>query len=414
MGVHEHKAEAPEGPYQVQVVVVSSTRTVETDETGAAIAALAEEAGHRVTGRQVVADDLESIRAAVRSLADDQETEVVILTGGTGLARSDVTPDALVGLLDRVLPGFGELFRALSFEEIGSAAMMSRAMAGVLGKVPVFALPGSEAACRLAMTRLILPELGHVLRELARDGGPKHVRRPSDEEPVVRRTVAVAEDGTEEEVEILDDDGLPPPSGNLGRLGMPPAQPISENVVEEAPSHDISGVPYGWLRAVREIRGEVLHEKREEIPWDLEEIAPVMNVLETAGEQAVLQLPSGRKYSLWGWPDLQRPRSKVLAIGWGKPLAEVAALHRYPTMTGLCIEGDKGLLPAAHTPVGEVCEAVTGRVPRDTSGTLFAVTGTEVYLLRERRVFRWDGRRESDQGTPKQVLATLMIAWSNR
>jgi molybdenum cofactor biosynthesis protein B len=147
---------------------VSDTRTLETDTGGALVVALLEEAGHLVTDRRIVVDDVGSIREAVALGLDAEACGAVVLTGGTGVAPRDVTPEAVRPLLDRELPGFGELFRMLSYEEIGSAALLSRAFAGLRGPKAVFALPGSRNSVRLAMTKLVLPELGHVVGEGAR------------------------------------------------------------------------------------------------------------------------------------------------------------------------------------------------------------------------------------------------------
>jgi len=147
---------------------VSDTRTLETDTGGALVAELLEEAGHLVTDRRVVADDVGAIREAVAAALGADACRAVLLTGGTGVAPRDVTPEAVAPLLDRELPGFGELFRMLSYEEIGSAALLSRALAGLRGAKALFALPGSRNAIRLAMTKLVLPELGHIVGEGAR------------------------------------------------------------------------------------------------------------------------------------------------------------------------------------------------------------------------------------------------------
>ncbi len=411
MSVHEHKAQAPTS-VKVQVVVVSTSRNAGSDGSGVLIAELLQAAGHLVLGRQVIPDDKAAVQGTIRALASDGSTEAILVTGGTGISALDLTPEALAPLFDRELPGFGELFRWLSYQQIGSAAMLSRAVAGVVGQVPVFAMPGSTGAVKLAVDQLILPELGHLLRELRKEEAPAPA--PAPEAPT-----ATDADGEEIEVEILDDDGLPAPTGTLGRLGMTDRGAVVHQDVEEAPDDEGElgeggAIPYGWLRAVREVKGEILREKREELPWELEKIAPVVNVLETAGEQAVLELPSGVKYSLWGWPDLQRAQAKVIAVGWGEPLAEVLALHRYPVMTGTCIAEERGLLPGTSSSVQATCEAVTRRAPRDTSGQVFAVDGGAVYILRGTTVYRWDGRKQTSAGSPKQALATLMIGWSNR
>lgn len=165
MGVAEHRAGAVTGVV-CAVLTISDTRTPETDTSGRAIAALLEQAGHVVARRQMLRDEPDRVRAAVE--ADLGAVDAIITTGGTGITSRDSTYEALASLLEKRLDGFGELFRALSYEEIGSAAMMTRAMAGVARRTVVFMLPGSENAVRLAMTKLIVPELGHVTRELRR------------------------------------------------------------------------------------------------------------------------------------------------------------------------------------------------------------------------------------------------------
>ncbi len=149
------------------VLTVSDTRTAETDAGGALVERLLAEAGHEIVARRIVRDDLDAITEALREIGSGR-VEAAILTGGTGIAARDVTPEAVESLLDRRLDGFGENFRRLSWEEIGAAAMLSRAVAGLMGRVAVFAIPGSTAAVRLAMERLIVPELRHVVHEASR------------------------------------------------------------------------------------------------------------------------------------------------------------------------------------------------------------------------------------------------------
>ena len=167
MSATEHKAQAPRA-VRCYVLTVSDTRTADTDTSGRAIRALLEEAGHVVVGHDIVRDEPSEVTAHVVAQFGDGPVQVIITTGGTGITSRDDTFDAIDALLDKRLTGFGELFRMLSFAEIGSAAMMSRATAGTVGRRAVFVLPGSEAAVRLAMTRLIVPELGHVAQQLAR------------------------------------------------------------------------------------------------------------------------------------------------------------------------------------------------------------------------------------------------------
>jgi molybdenum cofactor biosynthesis protein B len=160
----DHKAAAPPRA-QVFVLTVSDTRTAANDSSGMAICALLEGAGHQVAGKAIEKDEPRRIAEVVRQQSAIGGIDAIITTGGTGLTSRDSTFEAIDALLTKRLPGFGELFRMLSYGEIGSAAMMSRASAGTIGKVVVISLPGSEAAVRLAMTKLVLPELSHLVQQ---------------------------------------------------------------------------------------------------------------------------------------------------------------------------------------------------------------------------------------------------------
>jgi molybdenum cofactor biosynthesis protein B len=149
------------------VVTVSDTRTPQTDAGGDVARALLTDAGHPIAGSALVRDEREAIAACLETAAA-AGARAVLFTGGTGIAPRDVTVEALEPLFTKHLPGFGELFRMLSFREIGSAAFLSRATAGTVKGLVVFALPGSPAAVRLGLSALVLPQLGHAVRELHR------------------------------------------------------------------------------------------------------------------------------------------------------------------------------------------------------------------------------------------------------
>jgi molybdenum cofactor biosynthesis protein B len=146
-------------------VTISDTRTLENDKGGALIVEMLTSGGHTVTDRRIVRDDPREIEPMVRKLADPNATDAVLLTGGTGIAARDQTFETVSLLLDKAMPGYGELFRMLSYEDIGPAAVLSRAVGGVLNKVIVLTMPGSVAAVRLAMEKLIVPEIGHLVYE---------------------------------------------------------------------------------------------------------------------------------------------------------------------------------------------------------------------------------------------------------
>ncbi len=156
---HHHDAES----VAFGVLTVSSSRTLETDESGDAIADAIARDGHAVAVRELVTDETDRIRGRVAELRDRDGVDAVVTTGGTGVTPDDVTVEAVRPLFDRDLPGFGEQFRARSVEEVGPHAMISRATAGVAGTVPVFCLPGSQQAATFGTTELILPIVEHVV-----------------------------------------------------------------------------------------------------------------------------------------------------------------------------------------------------------------------------------------------------------
>jgi molybdopterin adenylyltransferase len=158
----EHRQSAPPA-VRCAVVTVSDTRTVETDKSGQLIVAALTGAGHTVVEHVIVPDDPAALRTAVQNFALALDVEAVLLTGGTGIAARDQTPETIAALLTKELPGYGELFRMLSYQEIGAAAMLSRAQGGLIGDTLILTMPGSTAAVRLAMEKLIVPELGHLV-----------------------------------------------------------------------------------------------------------------------------------------------------------------------------------------------------------------------------------------------------------
>ncbi|MGO8971036.1 MAG: molybdenum cofactor biosynthesis protein B [Myxococcaceae bacterium] len=164
--VAEHRAHAP-SKVACYIVTCSDSRARADDASGRALLEGLVRAGHPVVGQVIVQDEADAIRGALQA-AQLAGAQAVLFTGGTGLTRRDQTVDTLGPLLDRELPGFGELFRMLSYQEIGSAAWLSRALAGTYGELLVFLLPGSPNAAKLALEKLILPELGHAIRELSR------------------------------------------------------------------------------------------------------------------------------------------------------------------------------------------------------------------------------------------------------
>ena len=164
-GTSAHRAAAPDS-VRCAVLTVSDSRTTETDTSGGVIRDMLKLTGHKVADYQIVPDDPALIQRLMWEWIANPDVQVVLSNGGTGIASRDTTYDAIDGLLDKRIDGFGELFRMLSWQEVGAAAMLSRAVAGVAGNTLIVAMPGSTNAVRLAMSKLIIPEIGHLVYEI--------------------------------------------------------------------------------------------------------------------------------------------------------------------------------------------------------------------------------------------------------
>jgi molybdopterin adenylyltransferase len=163
MGTLEHKKHAPQKACMA-ILSISSTRSLENDESGHWIKKSVINAGHDVLLHQVVQDDFKKIRDVLIQSVKDPKIQIIILTGGTGIAPRDVTIEAVQPLFEKELIGFAVLFAHLSYKEIGAAAMLSRATGGIIGTTSIFCIPGSLNACKLAIKELILPEVGHLIK----------------------------------------------------------------------------------------------------------------------------------------------------------------------------------------------------------------------------------------------------------
>jgi molybdenum cofactor biosynthesis protein B len=167
MSHHEHRAASP-SHIRCYVLTVSDTRTEENDTGGRLLRELLSGDDHEVLGHAIVPDEPDTLRAAIERQLETEAVQAVLTTGGTGISRRDGSFEVVSALIDKRIDGFGELFRALSFEEIGPSAMLSRACAGTARGKILISLPGSKNAVRLGMMRLVLPELGHLVREVTR------------------------------------------------------------------------------------------------------------------------------------------------------------------------------------------------------------------------------------------------------
>ncbi len=167
MGYQEHKHKEPKS-VSCAVLTISDTRTEQDDESGRLIRQKLSENGHRVIFYSILKDEADSIKKKIYELLEQDELQVIITSGGTGVSRRDITVETIYPILEKKLDGFGELFRLLSYQEIGTGSIMSRAIAGVAGGKVILCLPGSPEATNLAMDKIILPELGHLVMEATR------------------------------------------------------------------------------------------------------------------------------------------------------------------------------------------------------------------------------------------------------
>jgi molybdopterin adenylyltransferase len=169
MSITEHKQGAAKAVH-CKVITVSDTRNKDSDKSGKLMIDMLEQAGHTIVDYVIVKDEAAPIKEAILIGCEREDIDVILTNGGTGIAKRDVTIETVQGLLDKEIVGFGEIFRMLSYQEdIGSAAILSRAIAGVVKNKAVFSTPGSTGAVKLAMNKLIIPEIGHVVREIKKD-----------------------------------------------------------------------------------------------------------------------------------------------------------------------------------------------------------------------------------------------------
>ncbi len=165
MSTHEHKQHAPR-KVSIGIITVSTTRSLEDDDSGNWIHEQALEEGHNIVSHQVVTDDARLIASMLRDVIQNESPQVILMNGGTGITKRDVTIEAVTPLFSKTLTGFGPLFAKLSYDEIGSAAFLSRATAGIVEDTVVICMPGSLNACKLACRKLVFPELGHLVKHV--------------------------------------------------------------------------------------------------------------------------------------------------------------------------------------------------------------------------------------------------------
>ena len=437
-----HAHAGPARPLGFQVITVSTTRTLADDSSGAVIAHVVEAAGHAVVGRILVSDAGDAIGAALDAALADPAVDVVVTTGGTGISTRDCTPAVARTRFTREIPGFGELFRARSWEQVGSAAMLSDAVAGVAAGRAIFVLPGSSRACSLAMETLVLPEVAHIAGELLKEtaflgaeGGSAPLRnaspgtrptgpltpvggpgvRPTGTDVGAARRVVAAAPASLADAEILTPaSSVAMPTVAGGARGAPVVVVEAPAPPDLAPQVAATSAS-GWAAARDALGASFAGPAPFALPEALERLAAVHDVLASAGQRAWFDLPNGRRYLAFGFPDLARASSKVLLVASDDACVdgavEIVALHRWPRRVGAC--GDGAILPGADADVvAEALARTGGDAP--PSGTLVAVEGDAVHVAGARGVVRYDARGASGPVARSSALGSLVLAWSQR
>jgi molybdenum cofactor biosynthesis protein B len=339
------------GSVTIHLIAVREDEGASSSE---ALVPLLESAGHKVSGPEVVLDNPQAVRAALDGAIQAARTRCVIVYSDASPTLRDGAADVVSDRLERPLPGFGELIRQMAYEDIGGAAILSRACAGIAGHTLIFALPeGSEVQAEAAR-KLILP----TLKQLARDN----------------------------------------PGQTDGMMPTTLSQPVAR----------------GWQAATEAMGGTLVRDAWPTLPSLLSDRAAVRAVFDTAGERGVLACPNRCRYAVFGFPDLQRPTSKVLLTADGGRADYIIALHRFPDPVGILGPGAPQLLTDHSARTDKVCREIVG-TPIDGDGfTVFAVDRGRVFLEREGAIGSWDGKQLEDQGTPNQVGASLVLRWSQR
>lgn len=379
----------------VPIFVLSVTRDL-ADELGGEVAERLVSAGHVLAGRDLTLPDVDGAdRALARRLADPR-VRAVLVCGGADLWAGDAGSRAVAARVTRPLPGLAELYRGLAFPSRGAAVLLDAVCGGLTdsGKA-VFALPADLDAALLLLDQLVLPNLVALLD---RAGGaaaapalPAPTANAARPEPA-RASPPVPAPVEPEEVPVSD------------RVSVVP-------IVHARPEETKEALASGWEAGMRALGGE-LQKRWPTLPEALDRMAAAREVLESAPQVAEIVLKDGTRYGAFAWPDFNRTQAKVLLVREAEPFPEILALHRQPRLCGTCVDGGTAL-PSSDLLPGPVCERLVG-APPPADGELFAIENDAVYLLRDRKVWRWDGRRESDQGTPAQCIASLLLRWSQK
>ncbi len=369
--------------------MISDSRT---DTAAACASALQSALGGSVSW---LPDERRFINAALARGVADPTSTTILLCGGDTLGPSAHLRAAALEAIQSPLPGFGEALRRQLEPSLGPRALLIDAPAGGCQHTAIFVLPLSEAAVSAAVP-LLTATLDIYLRHLR---GEHLADLPAASTPVAPSTEAEPASAAPPVLEAQFEDV--PAGVSITAMPDTSAPPEQEQLAS------------GWRAGLRAIGGRLDGEIWAKIPEELAQLAPAREILERAGQRAAVFLPDGRMLAAFGFPDLQREQSRVLLVGDGAPVAEVIALHRHPRLAGLTIWGSRGLLPSADTDAMALAQQRLGRVPPD-EGELFAIDHDAIYLQRGGVIFRWDGRSQDREGTEGQVIASLLLRWSQR
>lgn len=345
-----------------RVLVLPSPTTTDAVDLGAALAAL-ERAGLQLVDEQEVT--VEGLPHALGHAC--ARWGLVLVLGGPAHPEAGALRAVRVALRAE-WPGLPAAVQALWRDHAGPLGLLADAAGGAADQALLVALPGPVDLAVAALEQHVLPLLPRLL--------------PADEEPTF--------------------------TGSRVQLAQVPSA--------RAPAGEAAAAPASWQAALAGAEATLSRGASPPLPDALANLAAVRNVLDQAGERGTVTLPDGRALGAYGYPDLRRASSKVLLVGPGDPIAEVVALHRHPRLAGMSCRDGTRLVPDPGRDLDGVAEERTGApMPTGTAADrLYAVDGGAIYVERGGRIVSWDGRRERDEGTPRQALASLVLRWSQR
>ena len=417
----------------VQVLILDSD-AAQVEQT---VRSALEGRGHRVESALVVT--LAGLRAALNGSI--QRGGLVLLCGGSR-AEGRRALALFEAQLEEPLPGFLEVLRLAAWQVLGPAAMGVQGAAGfTVEGTPAVAVPGPAGAVHLALEQVILPGMA-ALRPLGALGWPA----PGEAPPVGAVQPAPAQAAAAAPAGAAPSEPEPQPrivgvgvglGASLTPSPAPPpvspaqAAPLAPEAVEESEEHEeepniqalwglskpapcdmgVGKVGQGWRAAVRAFRADIDKKEHPFLPDAFQGMVKARELLGTAGEKGVMTLPDGRRFGVFGWPDLRSPTGKVIAVGQGDPIPEVIALHHFPEQVGTCVFGGGGMLPGADLLPDPLSEERTG-FPLKEWGQLFALGRHFVYVQRGDKIISWNGMRERELGSPGNALGELIAEWA--